>query len=215
MNMLNQKQKIIIGIIGIVAIFTIIFYIYQKIYRPNTMEYIDILEENIVEEKKTLQEEVSQEEIVIHIIGEVKKEGIVRLKQGSRIIDAIEQAGGLKEQANVNKVNLAYILEDGQKIYIPSIYDKTQEDTSYISIESGENVILEQADTTSQIGKININTATQTELEQLSGIGPSTALKIIQYRTESGKFNSIEEIKNVTGIGEAKYELIKEYITIK
>lgn len=86
------------------------------------------------------------------------------------------------------------------------------EKESYISEEIGENIIVEDIKTNTNL--ININTATQTELETLTGIGPSTALKIINYREENGKFNTIEDIKNVPGIGDSKYEAIKNEICV-
>ena len=92
-------------------------------------------------------------------------------------------AGGLAEEANIRKINLAKKIEDGEKIYIPYI----GEDIS--------DIIDEEIDISNANSKVNINTATQTELELLTGIGPSTALKIIQYRKANGKFKNIEEIK--------------------
>ena len=124
--------------------------------------------------------------------------------------DAIEAAGGLTENADINKINLAYMVQDGQKINIPNV--NCVEDSSYISENIGENIIIE--DITIKTKLVNINKATQTELQVLSGVGPSTALKIIQYREENGKFKTIEDIKNVPGIGEAKFEAIKEEICV-
>ena len=86
------------------------------------------------------------------------------------------------------------------------------ENNSYITENIGENIIIEDITTNTRL--VNINTATQTELEALSGIGPSTALKIIQYRNENGKFKSIEDIKNVPGIGDSKFEAIKNEICV-
>lgn len=83
---------------------------------------------------------------------------------------------------------------------------------SYITQDIGENIIIEDIETSTSL--ININTASQTELETLTGIGPSTALKIINYRKEAGKFKTIEDIKNVPGIGEAKFEAIKDQICV-
>ena len=97
------------------------------------------------------------------------------------------------------------MLEDGEKIYIP----KKGEDISKIDSISTNSLSLNKN------SKININTATQTELEFIPGIGPSIALKIITYRNENGKFNSIEDVKNISGIGDSKYEKMKDYITIK
>ena len=103
------------------------------------------------------------------------------------------------------------------KVYIPKDNDKNEikdETNIYVSKENGESNIDNGTSVETKNSKININTATQTELETLPGIGPSTATKIINYRKENGKFNSIEELKKVSGIGDSKYNKIKEMIRI-
>lgn len=122
---------------------------------------------------------------------------------------------GLLDDADVSKINLAFKLEDGQKITIPSVNDDLDDDSSYedfISLDSGN--IISDSSSNSSSQKVNINTASQTELETLPGIGPSTALKIINYRNENGRFKNIEDIKNVPGIGDAKFNNLKEYIIV-
>lgn len=120
----------------------------------------------------------------------------------------IEEAGGLTQNADINKVNLAYVVQDGQKINIPSVNNVEKE--GYISENIGENII----ENDSKTKRVNINSANQNELETLTGIGPSTALKIINYRKENGKFKNIEDIKNVPGIGESKFQGIKNEICV-
>lgn len=173
----------------------------------------------------------SSEKIYVYITGEVNSPGVVLLDNGSRIVDAIEAAGGVTDKANITKVNLVYILQDGMKINIPNQNDlKNNENFEYITMSSGDekndaNINNSTSNTSSEesssnkesafkISVVNINTATQTELETLPGIGPSLALKIINYRKENGKFSSIEDIKNVSGIGDAKFENIKNYIKV-
>ena len=106
------------------------------------------------------------------------------------------------KQANATQSNL-----DDSKNNI-----ETDSSTKYITTSSGISSNKENAQT---LSKVNINTATQTQLESLPGIGPSTATKIIEYRNDKGKFNSIEDVKNVSGIGDAKFEKIKQYISVK
>ena len=214
MEELNKKQKTIFLLLLIAMIVVIGAYIFQNAGRNS---YEDISEEEIL--IGTLYQEEKEGEIVVHITGCVAEEGIVRLKEGDRIADAIDSAGGLTMDASIKNVNLAYVLQDGQKIYIPSnIEEDDEEEESIVTYESGEKVIKDEP---SNIGiqninqKININTATQTQLETLSGIGPSTAAKIIEYRTKNGKFTNIEEIKNVSGIGDIKFTNIKDYISVK
>lgn len=165
-------------------------------------------------EKNGNQEKNKEQEIYIHIIGEVKNQGIIVLKKGDRICDAIEKAGGITENADLSKVNLAYVLSDGQKLRIPNINDKN-ENISYISVESGDNNVVEGGNGSMKNGgKININNASQTELETITGIGPSIAAKIIQYREKNGKFKKVEDLRNVSGIGESKFEGMKDEVEV-
>lgn len=209
MEFLNKKQKIAIAVVAIIALIFIGYYIISK---AGKLEYIDLEteeaydeEENKIEEK----EEEKEEYIIVHITGAVEKEGIVETKKGSRTSDVIKKAGGVTEEADLSKINLAYEVKDGQKIYVPNIQDP--KDTEYVSEDAGEAVIEGENGKTE---KVNINTATQAELETLDGVGPSTALKIINYRTENGKFKKIEDITNVPGIGESKFKSLKDSITI-
>ena len=152
--------------------------------------------------------------IIVHITGEVKNTGILVLKEEARIADAIESAGGATEEADLNKINLAYTLKDGQKIYIPNKED--EENIEYITEGSGNNVSVENGDESEMKEKIkiNINTASQAELEELPGIGEAIASRIIEYREENGTFNKIEDLLNVKGIGDAKFAEIKEYVVV-
>lgn len=179
----------------------------------------------------TNQEQVNEntEKIYVYVTGQVNIPGVVILNKGSRIADAINAAGGTTSKANTTKINLVYVLEDGMKVNVPSNDDlKKDSNFEYITKDSGEgagdannlNTDSNSSGTSSNTKRerissiVNINTATQTELETLPGIGPSTALKIINYRKENGKFSSIEDLKNVNGIGDNKFEALKKYITV-
>ena len=226
MKELNKKTKIIIIAILVVLLGAIIYYVYGRETPENNKnaiipyedETIQSKENNISEDKS---EENSTEKIIIYIAGAIKKEGVYELEEGSRISDAIEQAEGLKEEADITNINLAYKLEDGMKIRIPTQTENNEKDINkiseeYITKNSGletENIIEDTSKEKEE--KIDINKATQEELETLSGIGPSTANKIVQYRKDNGNFKSIEDIKNVNGIGESKYNEIKEKIIVK
>lgn len=199
----NKKLIIIISII-----FVIILFVFFNNNKDDEVEIIEQIENKV---DVNIEEDKDVKQIIVHITGCIKKQGVVEINEGARIIDVIEAAGGVTEEADITKVNLAYIVKDAQKIYIPSIYDK--EDTEYITLNNGENVIVEDK-YGGESDMVNINTATQTELESLSGIGPSIALKIINYREEHGKFKSIEEIKEVPGIGDAKFNSIKDMIEV-
>ena len=157
----------------------------------------------------------------------VNKEGVFELSEGKRIKDAIDLAGGLQNDAEIDEINLAEILEDGMKIYIPNKKEslKNQNESpkgnelskqrvSTKVNKNTQNINQQNSKTTKNSQKININTATQTELETLPGVGPSTALKIITYRKEKGSFKTIEDIKNAKGIGDSKYKKLKNFIKV-
>lgn len=207
MEILNKKQKTIMAIIIAIMFAVIGYYIINKTekYDYSELEKISNTEEQEDEEKD------EEEKIIIHITGEVEEGGVIELEKGARISDAIEEAGGTTEEADLSNVNLAYSLSDGQKIKIPNINEENKE--TIVEEKAGEDIIIEG--NKSEEEKININKATQTEIETLPGIGPSTALKIINYRNEHGKFEKIEDVKNVSGIGDSKYENIKEYICVE
>ena len=211
MNNLSKTQRSILIIVAAAIILIIGYYIYGRNSGSNEV----ITDEEILVKDDTIEKEDNK--IKIHIIGAVQKEGIITLDENARVSDAVEAAGGLREDADINKINLAYILEDGMKIKIPSINDKEETDeTNSEIVDNKETIqITPESSTKSITNKININKASQTELESLPGIGPTTALKIIDFRNENGKFASIEDLKEVAGIGESKYDKIKDLITVK
>ena len=245
MKIRNKKIKIIA--ITTILVITIIYGIWKenkgKIKIENINEQAEITDIEDNEKTKNLHnttlenneniknKETNKNKIFIYIIGEVKQEGVYELDEDSRISDAIEKAGGTKENADLSQINLAYKIEDGMRIYIPQkgelvqdkekIEDKTQEVvtgkstdiTTSIQVNANSNSSTNKNSKTN-IEKININKATQTELETLPGVGPSTAEKIIAYRKQNGNFKNIEDIMNVNGIGESKYNKIKDLISV-
>ena len=205
-NLSLKQKKIIVIILVIIALIT-----YYYFYTKNNTEEINN-EELEIGDNEIIQEE-SKEKIIIHITGAVNKEGIVELEENARLADAIEKAGGTKENADISSINLATILEDGMKIHIPTIEETKSMNQNNTSLQT--NIQTEEiATNTKKQEKININTADEEQLDTLPGIGPSTASKIIEYRKEKGKFKSIEEIKEVSGIGDAKFEKIKNLIKV-
>ena len=181
----------------------IIIKIIDLYYEKNSDK--DIKLSSFITEEKNITEE--NDKIKVYITGEVLNEGVIELDEGRRIADAIDKAGGKTENANIKNVNLAYELEDGQKIYIPNINEQEAE----IIDDSSEGIVEEERKTII----ININKADSLELQKLNGIGESLATSIVKYREENGYFKDIEDLKNVPGIGESKYESIKEYIKVK
>ena len=206
---LKQRKIIIIIVILVIILLGWKYYDSKNYEEVNSQE---ILNSNTKKENKSSDEE--EDMMAVHITGEVKKSGVVKIKEGSRIEDIIEASGGLTENADITNVNLAFVVEDGMKIRIPSVNEeKTDED--YITEDSGKGVIISDDINSISNSIININTASESELEQLPGIGPSISSRIVEYRNKNGKFKSIEDIKNVTGVGDSKFEKIKDLIKVK
>jgi competence protein ComEA len=204
----NYKQILIICGLLLAIIVGVVIYFFQN--REDDYSYLEISNNNV---ESTNVEEEKIAEIVVHITGQVINPGIVKVNEGARIIDAIEAAGGATAEADLSKINLAYVIEDGIKIYVPSINDKEEE---YITEDSGNNIIVSGGSSkSSEKLMVNINTASAEELQKLPGIGEAIATRIVNYRKENGKFGSIEDIKNVSGIGDSKFENIKGYICVK
>ncbi|MBK8615744.1 MAG: ComEA family DNA-binding protein [Anaerolineales bacterium] len=148
--------------------------------------------------------------VAVHVIGAVPRPGLYEFAQGARVQNAIDAAGGILAEANVDAVNLAALLEDGQQLVIP------YQDGSVPSEEPSVDLPSSTEEPTNNSGTelININTAGVDELDTLPGIGPTTAQKIIDYRTENGPFASIEDIMKVSGIGVSTFDNIKGLIKI-
>ncbi len=197
---------ILIGII--IFLFFIIFYFTggKSKLNKNNNESIFVEENESMEviSKKEEKEEKESTKIVVDIKGEVKKPDIYWLEEDSIIEDLINIAGGVTEEGDLSKINRAEKLNNHEVVVIPNINDEESEGETIISSTINNN----------KDNKININTANSAELDSLSGIGPSKAEAIIKYREENGNFKTIEEIKNVTGIGEGLFEKFKENITI-
>lgn len=148
----------------------------------------------------------TEKPVVVYITGAVPRPGVYALAQGSRVQDAISAAGGFLADAEKSGINLARLVEDGEQLDIPYT-------------EGSSPVIVNQATPTEDLSLsgsdlININIASQSELETLPGIGPTAALKIITYRQQNGPFVTIDDILNVSGIGPGTFEKIKNLITV-
>lgn len=150
------------------------------------------------------------ETIAVYLCGEVCNPGVYVLQAGSRLYQAVEEAGGLTANARAEAVNLARILVDSEQIYIPNISESIDQ------IENETQNVISSAAVSSALsdGLLNINQASESDLMQLPGIGQVKAAAIVTYRNSNGPFSSIEEIKNVPGIKEAAFEKIKGMITV-
>ena len=214
MKYINKKQKIVLIII--ISIITLGVAYYTYIMKTN--DEFNVEEQSLEVEKDTEEENNEVKEgkskIIIHVSGAVVNEGIVELEEKARVADAIEAAGGVTEDAYMRNINLASLLEDGMKVYIPTKEEVMQKEENSDYIIGSNNIIENNNVESKKSGKVNINTATKEELDTLPGVGELTANKIISYREENGKFKSIEEIKEVSGIGDSKFEQIKDLIEI-
>ncbi|ABB15935.1 helix-hairpin-helix domain-containing protein [Carboxydothermus hydrogenoformans] len=167
--------------------------------------------------KETAEQEVITREVtpkgtvVVHVAGAVYKPGVYVLEEGARVKDAIEKARGMLPLADDSSINLAAKVSDGQKIYIPFKNETTTASASTNKAFGQQNALKGSG---GQEAKVNINTATAEELDELPGVGPATAAKIIEYREQNGPFATIEDLKKVKGIGDKKFETLKDYITV-
>ncbi len=158
--------------------------------------------------------------IYVDIKGSIKNPGVYKLKSDSRVVDAIEASGGILENANTRFINLSKALKDGDVIVVYSneeIQNAREEEKIVIETPCVCEEVKNDAcykEEINESGKININTASIDELKTLSGIGDAKAKAIIDYREKNGMFKNIEEIKNITGISETIYEKIKNNIVI-
>lgn len=157
-------------------------------------------------------ESSSSQLIYVHIAGEVSNPGMYELNHDARVSDAIDAAGGLTENADQLSINLARQVTDGEQIVVQAYIEAEPGNSK--STDASDSGLPSSSNTEVLSSKVNINTASASELITLDGIGESTAAKIIAYRQANGSFASIEEIKKVSGIGDRKYEAIKDRITV-
>lgn len=225
LKVIEEKGRLIIlSLSGLVVLllFTVGWLFYQnepKEMAPETELYEVLLAEEPIEEEINTIEPATNEsaseatttptEVVVDVKGAVQTPGVYTMGASSRVVDAIAKAGGLLDSAEQKAINLAQIVADQMVIYVPEIG------------EEGEHIELitqtEQAPTGEEEGaenKININTAEKEALMTLNGIGSSKAENILTYREENGSFKTIEEIKEVSGIGEATFTNLKEHIVV-
>lgn len=152
----------------------------------------------------------SAAEMYVDVDGAVVRPGVYRLKDGARVSQAIDAAGGLTAEADVTGLNRASKVADGQKIYVPKVGE--QQTVSADGGADGGAVLASGANDVA--GLVNINTASAAELQTLSGIGPSMAQSIIDERTKNGAFASVDDLMRVSGIGEKKLAKIKDCICV-
>ncbi len=214
MSFANRKNLIIfIAVMVIVTVFSISNYIdKQKVYVLSADEQNSIEDDMLQDANDAVYENTNDniEKIIVHIEGEVVSPGVYELNKNSRVFDTIEAAGGLLENADRKKINLAKKITDEEYIYIPNV----EEEIELENINNSSHVISSNVNTNNNTNEnlININTANNMELQKLPGIGEVISNRIIEYRDQNGKFISIESLKNVNGIGDKKFNDIKDKV---
>ncbi len=214
-NNFDYKKLIIPTII-------LLIYVAGFTYLYNLIDYKKI--DNKKEALKIEEETIKSSQIYVDVKGYVNKPGVYKLDSNSRVIDAIKTSGGLKKDANTRFINLSKVLNDGDVIVIYSnseIKKAKKQDVIYVETPCVCEEVKNDAcykdnslNETNKTNKININNASLEELKTLSGIGEAKAKSIIEYRTKNGNFKSIEDLLNVSGISETIYAKIKENITV-
>ena len=150
--------------------------------------------------------------VFVHVVGAVKTPGVYELREGDRVLAAVEAAGGLDDDACVQAVNLARDVVDGEQVYVPTNEEVAEGGGGQAAITAVEGGGSTRSGASG--GLVNINTATSEELQTLPGVGPATAASIIEYREGGGTFSKPEDIKNVSGIGDGKYAKLADKICV-
>ncbi|MFH7820720.1 helix-hairpin-helix domain-containing protein [Neobacillus thermocopriae] len=203
----------------VALVFIVLFGVYY--FSNNSLE-APLLDPSQLPEKKFQNEEIEEstkevaketahtEVLMVDVKGQVKLPGVYQANDGERVVDIISRAGGLTELADETKVNLAEHVQDAMVIYIPAKGEK-----GFMTPGSNAGTVHASGGTGSNERKININTADESELQKIPGIGPSKAAAIMEYRETNGPFQSAEDLKNISGIGEKTFEKLKDAVTVR
>jgi competence protein ComEA len=195
--MVEQRNKLLFIVMLAILIVAGSFY---SFWQKNTVA--EVVSSDDVAAKNDFRQPEQSDEIFVYISGAVHKPGVFKASGNARVFDIVAMAGGLTDEADRAKTNLAQSIKDGMHIHV---VDKLPVSNEH-SATTGT--------TKTKVGnKVNINHADKSELDTLPGVGPALAERIIEYRQTNGSFTSIDELKNVPGVGSSKFEKMKEKIT--
>ena len=215
----KKKMFLIMGGIILLTVFVAFYYVFNK-----SEEVLDDFDSNMTSTTFVTSEKV-RDKIFVDVKGAVKKPGVYEMNSSDRVVDAIKMAGGLKSNASTNNINLSKLVSHEMVIYIITKSEVTTKAVSDVPckcetitvnncIDNDASTDNKEGDETSTSDKVNINKASKDELMKLKGLGESKADAIITYRTNNGEFKTIEDLKNVSGIGDALFDKIKDFITV-
>ena len=207
MLMENLKKPNIVYVVIILGVVMLVSVSLFRLFDNNkhqNYENLRMFEQQDLEQPKHIEDE-REAVIIVDVKGAVNRPGVYIMNEGDRVFSAIERANGFQSEANEKVINLAAILKDEMVIYVPFIGEEV-EDLVHPLFSSG---------TDTMDNKINVNTATSEELQSIPGIGPAKAAAIIQYRDEHGRFELVDDLTRVTGIGNKTLETMREYITVQ
>lgn len=207
-----SKRKMTKIAVAVAFVAAGIYFFWQQGEDPAGTEDIFSISEKEAEIEQSENETAAEPVIIkVDVKGAVKSPGIFTAQAGDRVIDLISAAGSFTDKADKNKVNFAQIVEDQMVIYVPEIGEEVTGNFENIQVGSSGDAAAKGTSG----GLVNLNTATQEDLETLTGIGPSKANAILEYRDTVGKFKEIDELKKVTGIGDKTFERLRDSISVK
>ncbi|WHX65463.1 helix-hairpin-helix domain-containing protein [Peribacillus frigoritolerans] len=206
------KRKMTMITVAVAFVAGGIYFFSQQGEDPADTEDIFSVTAKEAELEQSVNESAAEPEIIkVDVKGAVKSPGIFTAQAGDRVIDLISAAGSFTEKADTDKVNFAQIIEDQMVIYVPEIGEEDKGNLENIQVGTSGDAVTKGTSG----GLVNLNTATQEDLQTLTGIGPSKANAILEYRETIGKFKEVDELKQVTGIGDKTFERLRDSISVK
>lgn len=206
------KRKMTLITVAVAFVAGGIYFFSQQREDPATEDIFSVTAKEAEKMEQSVNESAAEPEIIkVDVKGAVKSPGIFTAQAGDRVIDLISAAGSFTEKADTDKVNFAQIIEDQMVIYVPEIGEEDKGNLENIQVGTSGDAVTKGTSG----GLVNLNTATQEDLQTLTGIGPSKANAILEYRETIGKFKEVDELKQVTGIGDKTFERLRDSISVK